>query len=251
MEMPIAVPTYGEAPSAATAESAAKSAVLGVLVTVVADVCGDSAADRAPAQPGGAHPSAYVGRRHLHRGAPDAPHARSTGVGVSRSRSGLLADEAIAAAFTHVYGLETVCLRYFNVFGPRQDPKSQYAAVIPLFISAMARGERPTIFGDGEQSRDFTYVANVVDANLKAATAAGGPGGAFNIACGEAASLNELVGILNELLGTNIDPIYAEERTGDVKRSLADITAARDAFGYEPLVRFREGLERAVEWYAG
>jgi nucleoside-diphosphate-sugar epimerase len=186
----------------------------------------------------GANPE--LPKRETMRPLPISPYAASK-----------LADEAIAAAFTHVYGLETVCLRYFNVFGPRQDPKSQYAAVIPLFISAMARGERPTIFGDGEQSRDFTYVANVVDANLKAATAAGGPGGAFNIACGEAASLNELVGILNELLGTNIDPIYAEERTGDVKRSLADITAARDAFGYEPLVRFREGLERAVEWYAG
>lgn len=159
------------------------------------------------------------------------------------------ANEGYAAAFTHVYGLQTVCLRYFNVFGPRQDPTSQYAAVIPLFITAMLEGRRPTIFGDGEQSRDFTYVANVVSANLKAATASGGAGGAFNIACGERATLNELVAHLNEIMGTRIEPVYLDERPGDVKHSLADISAAREAFGYEPVVSFREGLERVVEWY--
>ncbi|NPV45556.1 MAG: SDR family oxidoreductase [Armatimonadetes bacterium] len=159
------------------------------------------------------------------------------------------ANEGYAAAFNHVYGLQTVCLRYFNVFGPRQDPTSQYAAVIPLFITAMLEGRRPTIFGDGEQSRDFTYVANVVSANLKAATTSGGAGGAFNIACGERATLNELVAHLNEIMGTSIEPVYLAERPGDVKHSLADISAAREAFGYEPVVSFREGLERVVEWY--
>lgn len=162
-----------------------------------------------------------------------------------------LANEGYAAAFTHVYGLETVCLRYFNVFGPRQDPTSQYAAVIPLFISALLRGERPTIFGDGEQSRDFTHVANVVEANLRAATASGGSGGAYNIACGERATLNELVRYLNEILGTGIEPIYLQERAGDVKHSLADISAAKEAFGYVPVVGFREGLERVAGWYKG
>jgi nucleoside-diphosphate-sugar epimerase len=160
-----------------------------------------------------------------------------------------LANEGYAAAFTHVYGLETVCLRYFNVFGPRQDPTSQYAAVIPLFVSALLKGERPTIFGDGEQSRDFTHVANVVEANLKAATASGGSGGAYNIACGERVTLNELVQAINEILGAKIEPIYEPERAGDVKHSLADISAAREAFDYSPVVGFREGLERVVGWY--
>ncbi len=159
------------------------------------------------------------------------------------------ATEGYAAAFHHVFGLETVCLRYFNVFGPRQDPQSQYAAVIPLFITAMLRGERPTIFGDGEQSRDFSYVANVVEANLLAATASGGAGQALNIACGERLSLNELIAHLNDILGTSIEPLYAEDRPGDVKHSLADISAAREAIGYNPVVTAREGLERVVEWY--
>jgi len=160
-----------------------------------------------------------------------------------------LADEAYAASFTHVYGLETVCLRYFNVFGPRQDPTSQYAAVIPLFVTLLLRGERPTIFGDGEQSRDFTYVANVIQANIRAATSPGGSGQAFNIACGSRISLNELLAHLNDIIGTNIEPIYTESRPGDVKHSLADISAAREAFGYDPQVSTREGLEHVVEWY--
>ncbi len=160
-----------------------------------------------------------------------------------------LANEAYAAACTHVYGLETVCLRYFNVFGPRQDPKSQYAAVIPIFVTALLKGERPTIFGDGEQSRDFSYVANVIQANLKASTAEGGAGQAFNIACGNRISLNELVRELNEIIGTNIDPIHTDPRPGDVKHSLADISAARETFGYSPAVDVRQGLEKVVDWY--
>lgn len=159
------------------------------------------------------------------------------------------ADEGLAASFTSVFDLETVCLRYFNVFGPRQDPASQYAAVIPLFITKMLRGERPEIFGDGEQSRDFTYVANVIDANLKAAVAEGGAGEAFNVACGDRATLNELVNHLNEFLGLNIKPVYAETRAGDVKHSQADITAAKTILGYDPQVDFREGLRRVVDWY--
>jgi len=160
-----------------------------------------------------------------------------------------LANEAYCAAFHSVYGLETVCLRYFNVFGPRQDPKSQYAAVIPLFVNCMLKGERPLIFGDGEQSRDFTFVANVIHANLLAATAQKGAGGAFNVACGDSITLNQLVGYLNEIIGCNIEPVYKEERVGDVKHSLADISAAQEAFDYAPQVDFRTGLEQAVAWY--
>ena len=160
-----------------------------------------------------------------------------------------LSNEAYAAAAYHVYGLETVCLRYFNVFGPRQDPKSQYAAVIPIFVTALLKGERPTVFGDGEQSRDFTYVENVIQANIRAATSEGGAGGAFNIACGARISLNELLAYLNEIIGCDIEPIYADDRAGDVKHSLADISAAREAFGYDPQVTTREGLEKVVAWY--
>jgi len=160
-----------------------------------------------------------------------------------------LAMEGYARAFYHVYGLETVCLRYFNVFGPRQDPTSQYAAVIPKFITVMLKGERPTIYGDGEQTRDFTYVANVVDANIKAAHAKGAAGEVFNIACGQRISINELVRVLNEILGTDIEPVYAEPRPGDVRHSLADISTAGEVLGYEVAVAFAEGLRRTVEWY--
>ena len=181
---------------------------------------------------------------------PDLPkHENMRLQPISPYAASKFAAEGFAAAFHQVFDLETVCLRYFNVFGPRQDPTSQYAAVIPLFINTMLRGERPMIFGDGEQSRDFTYVANVIAANLKAAPAAGGAGGAFNIACGERVSLNQLVGFLNEIMGTAIEPVYADDRPGDVKHSLADISAAKDAFGYEPVVSFQEGLARVVAWY--
>jgi len=181
---------------------------------------------------------------------PDLPkHENMRLQPISPYAASKFAAEGFAAAFHQVFDLETVCLRYFNVFGPRQDPTSQYAAVIPLFINTMLRGERPTIFGDGEQSRDFTYVANVIAANLQAALATGGAGGAFNIACGERVSLNQLVGFLNEIMGTAIEPVYADDRPGDVKHSLADISAAKDAFGYEPVMSFQAGLARVVEWY--
>ncbi|MHB1999343.1 MAG: SDR family oxidoreductase [Solirubrobacteraceae bacterium] len=157
-----------------------------------------------------------------------------------------LAGEGYCRAFGEVYGLETVAIRYFNVFGPRQDPRSQYAAVIPNFISALLCGERPTIYGDGEQSRDFTYVDNVVDANLLAAEAAAVAGRVYNIACGERVSLNELHRQLAELLGSDLAPIYGDPRMGDVRHSLADISMARRELGYEPSVSLREGLERTI-----
>jgi nucleoside-diphosphate-sugar epimerase len=158
-----------------------------------------------------------------------------------------LAGEGYCRAFGEVYGLETVAIRYFNVFGPRQDPRSQYAAVIPNFVTAMLRGERPTIHGDGEQSRDFTYVENVIDANLLAAEASGVAGRVYNVACGERVSLNRLFSELAELLTSDCQPVYGPPRSGDVRDSLADISAARRELGYEPSVSLREGLGRTVE----
>ena len=160
-----------------------------------------------------------------------------------------LAGEYYCRVFAQVYGLETVCLRYFNVFGPRQDPASQYAAVIPKFITALLRDEPPTIYGDGHQSRDFTYVSNVVRANLLAATAPDVSGRVFNVACGERYTVLDLVAVLTEILGTHITPVHTAPRPGDVRHSLADITAAREALGYRVEVNFHEGLRRTVAWY--
>ena len=159
-----------------------------------------------------------------------------------------LAGEHYCAAFSEVYGLETVRLRYFNVFGPRQTPDSPYAAVIPLFIRALTSGQSPTIHGDGEQSRDFTFVADVVRANLLAASAPGVSGRLYNVACGRRTSLLELVALLNELLGTNIAPTHAAPRVGDVKHSLADIERAREELGYRPTTDMKEGLRRCLAW---
>jgi len=159
------------------------------------------------------------------------------------------AGELYAAAFCRAFGLETVSLRYFNVFGPRQDPTNQYAGVIAAFASRMLRGRPPVIFGDGTQSRDFTFVANAVHANLLAAEAESVGGEVVNVGCGERTDLNTMVGIFNNLLGTDFEPVYEPPRPGDVKHSLADITAARDLLGYEPLVGFREGLARTLDWY--
>jgi nucleoside-diphosphate-sugar epimerase len=161
-----------------------------------------------------------------------------------------LAAEGYCRAFTRVYGLETVALRYFNVFGPRQDPLSQYAAVIPKFITAVLAGERPVIFGDGETSRDFTHVDNVVGANLAAAESPAAAGQVMNVAVGTARTLNELVAQLRELLGVDIQPEYAETRKGDVPESLADITQARELIGYDPQVSFEAGLRRTIDWIA-
>ena len=158
-----------------------------------------------------------------------------------------LASEGYCRSFSEVYGLETVALRYFNVFGPRQDPLSQYAAVIPRFITALLEGEAPVVFGDGEQSRDFTYIDNVIDANLRAAEAEGVSGQTFNIACGERISLNQLLEEIRGIVGSELEATYLDGRQGDVKHSLADISRARDQLGYEPLIDFNEGLLRTVE----
>jgi nucleoside-diphosphate-sugar epimerase len=161
-----------------------------------------------------------------------------------------LAGEHYCRLFFQLYGLSTVCLRYFNVFGPRQDPFSPYAAVIPNFILRLLQGERPIIFGDGEQSRDFTYVANVVEANLLAATASAEVSGeVLNIACGESISVNALAAGINQILGTDLRPIYSEPRPGDIRHSQADISRARKILGYEPRYGFWPGLEETIHWF--
>ena len=161
-----------------------------------------------------------------------------------------LAAEQYALSCTRVYGLQAAVLRYFNVFGPRQDPRSQYSAVIPKFIVAMQQGVAPLIHGDGEQSRDFTFIEDVVQANLLAMDAPSASGRAFNIACGRQRSLNDLVAILNRQMGTDIAPVHGPARAGDVVHSLADISLARERLGYEPRVDFERGLERTAEFYA-
>ncbi len=158
-----------------------------------------------------------------------------------------LAGEKYCQVFSKVYGLHTVSLRYFNVFGPRQDPDSQYSAVIPKFIKAMISDERPTIYGDGEQSRDFTYVANVVGANLLAAKVQCEPGVVMNCACHGQTTLNELLKEINSILGKNIVPIYVSKRSGDIKHSFASIDKAKDTIGYTPLINFGEGLKKLLE----
>jgi len=162
-----------------------------------------------------------------------------------------LAGEDYARVFYHTYGLETVTLRYFNIFGPRQDPASQYGAVIPRFIAAALAGDAPVIFGDGAQTRDFTFVGNVVHANLLACQAPGVGGGVFNIGSGKALSVTELWKRICAVADVDLAPTYAAPRAGDVRDSLACIDRARDVLGYEPLVDFDEGLARAVAWYRG
>ena len=160
-----------------------------------------------------------------------------------------LTGEKYCHVFSRTYGLETVALRYFNVFGPRQDPQSAYAAFIPKFIVGMMEGHQLTIDGDGSQSRDFTYVSNVVQANLRALEAEGVGGEVFNAACGSSMSLNEIVEHLRRLLGYEGEISYGPPRAGDVPMSLADISQARERLGYEPLVPVQEGLEKVVAWY--
>lgn len=162
-----------------------------------------------------------------------------------------LAGEHYCEVYARAYGLETVCLRYFNVFGPRQDPKSEYAAVIPKFITAALAGEQPRIFGDGSQSRDFCHIDNVVEANFRAAAVDPRQvsGGVFNIACGVATDLNQVVALIGDVLGRRIEPRHEPERAGDIKHSVADIASARARLGYTASVSFAEGLRRTVEWY--
>ncbi len=170
--------------------------------------------------------------------APKAPY------GVSK-----LAAEFYCRVFTQVYGLETVSLRYFNVFGPRQHPDSEYAAVIPRFLRRMLAGKPPVIYGDGEQSRDFTAVENVVAANLLAAEAPQGAGEVFNVACGRTSTLNQLVAWLNQLLGTDLSPVYEAPRPADIRHSYASIRKAEALLGYRPTLGVEEGLRRTVEWF--
>jgi UDP-glucose 4-epimerase len=176
-------------------------------------------------------------RRESQPLAPLAPYAVSK-----------LAAEQYCMVANRVFGLETVALRYFNVFGEYQDPLSGYAAVIPKFIRIMLDGERPTIFGDGETSRDFTHVENVVEANLAAAAEPAAAGRVMNVAIGSSNTLNELVRTLGRLLDSDLEPDYAPPRPGDVSESLADVSLARELIGYEPSVAFEEGLERTIAW---
>jgi len=157
--------------------------------------------------------------------------------------------EQYCRMFTQLYGLETVSIRYFNVFGPRQDPGSPYSGVISLFSTALLEGRPPTIYGDGEQTRDFTYVTNVVDGVLRACDAPNVAGEWINVATGGRISLNELLRVMQQIVGTSLQPVYAETRQGDVQDSQADITKARTRLGYEPTVDLEEGLRRTLDWF--
>jgi nucleoside-diphosphate-sugar epimerase len=161
-----------------------------------------------------------------------------------------LTGEHYCRVYARAFGLETVVLRYFNVFGPRQDPASQYAAVIPRFVTAALAGTPLTIYGDGSQARDFCYIDNVVEANLRAAVAPAASGGVFNIACGEMTDLNQVVRLIGDALGRRLEPHYEPARVGDVKSSLADIGQAKAVLGYEAAVSFRAGLARTIAWFA-
>ncbi len=158
---------------------------------------------------------------------------------------------AYCQMFTQLYGFETVAIRYFNVFGPRQDPSSPYSGVISVFATALNEGRRPTIYGDGEQTRDFTYVANVVDGVLRACEAPKAAGEVINVACGTRISLNELLRVMNRIVGTNLEAIYKERRAGDVKDSQADISKAKALLGYTPIVDLEQGLRHTLAWCQG
>jgi UDP-glucose 4-epimerase len=160
-----------------------------------------------------------------------------------------LVGEMYCKVFNDVYGLETVSLRYFNIFGPYQDPTSQYSAVVPIFISSLLAGKSPVVYGDGEQSRDFTFIDNAVQANLLAVKSEKAPGSVINVACGARFTLNRLIEDLKKLLGSSVQTRYADPRTGDIKHSMGDISAAKDLLGYKPEVSFEEGLKRTVDWF--
>ncbi len=160
-----------------------------------------------------------------------------------------LVGEYYCRVFYTVFGLQTISLRYFNVFGPYQDPTSQYAAAIPAFVTSVLRGVSPIIYGDGEQSRDFTYIDNVVEANVLAARAQATQGEVVNIACAERITINAVIKWINEILHTSVPPEYAPSRAGDVKHSLADIRLAERVIGYKPIIGFRDGLVKAIDWY--
>ncbi len=160
-----------------------------------------------------------------------------------------LMGEYYCKAFNECWGLETISLRYFNVFGPYQDPTSQYAAAIPAFVTSVLKDQPPTIYGDGEQSRDFTYIDNVVHANLLAARAPKTAGEVVNIACGYSVTINQIIDMINEIVGKSVKPNYTDPRPGDIKHSLADISLAEKVIGYKPVIDFKQGLEKAIDWY--
>ncbi len=181
-----------------------------------------------------------VPKREDMRPSPESPYAISK-----------LAGEHYCHVYSHLHGLETVCLRYFNVFGPRQDPASPYSGVISLFAERMLADEAPTIFGDGKQTRDFVYVEDVAAANMSAAQIANAQGQVYNIGSGHRVDITGLVAALNSVLGTQIEPLYAAARSGDVRDSLADISRARGELGYEPATGLEEGLGRVIAWMRG
>jgi nucleoside-diphosphate-sugar epimerase len=187
--------------------------------------------------------SAYGDSKELPKHEDMKPHPLSP-YGVSK-----LVGEMYCRVFHEVYGLPTVSLRYFNIFGPYQDPHSQYAAVVPIFITRLLKGESPVIYGDGEQSRDFTYIDNAVQANLLAVHSSGADGKTINVACGARYTLNDLVGHLKKLTGSDIDPTHENPRPGDIKHSMGDISTAAGLLGYAPDVSFEEGLKRTVAWF--
>jgi nucleoside-diphosphate-sugar epimerase len=192
----------------------------------------------------------YAGSSSAYGNQPTQPKVETMGTDpLSPYALQKLVAEQYCQMFTQLYGLETVTIRYFNVFGPRQDPSSPYSGVISLFISALVEGRRPKIYGDGEQTRDFTYVANVVDGVLRACQAPDASGEVINVATGGRISLNELFRTLRDLTGAKGEPIYDDPRAGDVRDSQADIGKARRLLGYEPLVGLADGLQKTVEWY--
>ena len=202
------------------------------------------------AKEAGAKRFVYASSSSVYGNAPTLPKHEAMKPGpLSPYAVGKLTGEYYCMNFFSLYGFETVALRYFNVFGPRQDPESQYAAVIPKFITALDEGRSPTIYGDGEQSRDFTFVKNVVEVNLLAARATGLTQRIFNVACGERVTLNELLEQLQKLCGTEIEPVFEASRAGDVKHSLADIELAKEELGFTPRFSLEEGLAETVKWY--
>ena len=183
---------------------------------------------------------------------PESPkHEGMAPLPISPYAANKVSCEAYMQAYAAGYGMETVCLRYFNVFGPHQDPEGAYAAVIPAFVSRLLAGQAPVVYGDGEQSRDFCYIENVCNANWLAANAPPETcsGKVMNIACNAKTSLNEILALLKELLGSDIEATYEDERLGDVKHSLADVSLAGEAIGYEPQIFFDEGLRKSIDWY--
>jgi nucleoside-diphosphate-sugar epimerase len=192
----------------------------------------------------------YAGSSSVYGTLPDLPRRETQPIDPrSPYATSKLAGEYYAKSLGALHGVETVVLRYFNIFGPSQDPDSEYAAVVPRFVKAGLLGESPVVYGDGTQTRDFTYVDNVVSANLLAATASGVDGITANVACGGRYSIHELLSVIGDCLGHPLAPVYAPSRLGDVPHSEADIAVARQMLGYEVLVPFHEGIRRTVEWY--